>query len=215
MPDKPKKKSVKTAHSTPKTPSRPKQPAREPSGFELPAEQVESALLTGESRGVLEDYFGQEGYSQLGDLAREAAARSGATIVLAHGVGSRQDLPIPFAFAVAGAATALVLSFVVLALAWREPRFDDPDRRGRGLPPWVTSTVDSPWMRWTLHIVGLLLVGFTAMAAYLAPDLATNPTAGLVFVVFWLDHPFGNQLGVTSEPFEQSLSVFDSIDRGT
>lgn len=37
----------------------------------------------------------------------------------------------------------------------------------------------------------------------------------LLFVVFWLDHPFGNQLGVTSEPFEQSLVVFDSIDRGT
>ena len=29
----------------------------------------------------------------------------------------------------------------------------------------------------------------------------------LLFIVFWLDHPFGNQLGVTSEPFEQSLSV--------
>ncbi|MFL6081712.1 MAG: DUF4239 domain-containing protein [Mycobacterium sp.] len=37
----------------------------------------------------------------------------------------------------------------------------------------------------------------------------------LLFVVYWLDHPFGNQLGVTSEPFEQSLTVFDSIDRGT
>ena len=37
----------------------------------------------------------------------------------------------------------------------------------------------------------------------------------LLFIVFWLDHPFGNQLGVTSEPFEQSLIVFDSIDRGT
>jgi hypothetical protein len=36
----------------------------------------------------------------------------------------------------------------------------------------------------------------------------------LLFVVFWLDHPFGNELGVTSEPFEQSLSVFDVIDRG-
>lgn len=37
----------------------------------------------------------------------------------------------------------------------------------------------------------------------------------LLFVVFWLDHPFGNYLGVTSEPFEQSLVVFDSIDRAT
>ena len=37
----------------------------------------------------------------------------------------------------------------------------------------------------------------------------------LLFVVYWLDHPFGNQLGVTSTPFEQSLVVFDSVDRGT
>ena len=37
----------------------------------------------------------------------------------------------------------------------------------------------------------------------------------LLFVVYFLDHPFGNELGVTSTPFEQSLTVFDSIDRGT
>ncbi|OBK73528.1 DUF4239 domain-containing protein [Mycobacterium sp. 1274761.0] len=37
----------------------------------------------------------------------------------------------------------------------------------------------------------------------------------LLFVVYWLDHPFGKELGVTSQPFEQSISVFDSIDRGT
>ena len=37
----------------------------------------------------------------------------------------------------------------------------------------------------------------------------------LLFIVFWLDHPFGNQLGVTSAPFEQSLTVFESVDRGT
>ena len=37
----------------------------------------------------------------------------------------------------------------------------------------------------------------------------------LLFIVYWLDHPFGNQLGVTSAPFEHSLTVFDAIDRGT
>src|SRR6476661_8547998 len=37
----------------------------------------------------------------------------------------------------------------------------------------------------------------------------------LLFIVFWLDHPFGNELGVTSEPFEQSQNAFDSIDQGT
>src|SRR6476619_2790735 len=29
----------------------------------------------------------------------------------------------------------------------------------------------------------------------------------LLFVVYWLDHPFGNQLGVTSTPFEQSQNA--------
>jgi Protein of unknown function (DUF4239) len=37
----------------------------------------------------------------------------------------------------------------------------------------------------------------------------------LLFVVYWLDHPFGMQLGITSAPFEQSLRAFDAIDRGT
>ena len=36
----------------------------------------------------------------------------------------------------------------------------------------------------------------------------------LLFIVYWLDHPFGNQLGVTSAPFEQSLSVFDQSTVG-
>ena len=36
-----------------------------------------------------------------------------------------------------------------------------------------------------------------------------------LFIVYWLDHPFGNQLGVTSAPIEHSLNVFDAIDRGT
>jgi hypothetical protein len=37
----------------------------------------------------------------------------------------------------------------------------------------------------------------------------------LMFVVFGLDHPFGKQLGVTSAPFQHSLSVFDAVDHGT
>ena len=36
----------------------------------------------------------------------------------------------------------------------------------------------------------------------------------LLFTVYWLDHPFGNQLGVTSEPFEQSLSVSNQSTEG-
>lgn len=103
----------------------------------------------------------------------------------AHGIGSRQDLPIPLELVVLGAAVALIASFVVLGLAWRESRFRG-DAAGRPLPAWVTSVVDSTALRWGLRVLGLVLVGFAAMAAFFAPDLATNPTAGMVYVLFWV-----------------------------
>src|SRR5207247_4540477 len=51
------------------------QVAAERTGFALHSDELERALLTGESRGLLEDYFGPDNYSQLRDLARDAAAR--------------------------------------------------------------------------------------------------------------------------------------------
>ena len=37
-----------------------------------------------------------------------------------------QDLPLPLPLAIAGAVTVLVVSFALLALAWREPRWPVP-----------------------------------------------------------------------------------------
>src|SRR5678815_3539961 len=48
----------------------------ENSAFGQSPDVLEHALLTGESRGLLEDYFGPENYEQLRDLSREAATRS-------------------------------------------------------------------------------------------------------------------------------------------
>jgi len=80
-----------------------------------------------------------------------------------------------------------------------------------------------PGLLWTgLLFGGVVLValgGFMRLGSARAHLLLLSAVAVLLglllFVVFWLDHPFGNQLGVTSEPFEQSLTAFDSIDRGT
>ena len=47
--------------------------------------------------------------------------------ILAHGLGGSTDLPIPFTYALIGAAWALTFTFAVVALAWRRPRFD-PDK---------------------------------------------------------------------------------------
>lgn len=57
----------------------------------------------------------------------------------AHGVGGPGDLPVPILYSIVGATWALTLSFVVLTLAWKEPRFsaepDEPRARRIWLAP--------------------------------------------------------------------------------
>ncbi|MGI5243604.1 hypothetical protein [Dactylosporangium sp. CA-139066] len=104
-----------------------------------------------------------------------------APIVLAHGVGGRQDLPLTPAQLAVGAGLALIVSFVVLGVAWREPRLD-PDA-GRPAPAWLDRS-DSA-LAWPLRIVGLGLAA-VLLVQFFQPDNEDNPAAGLVFVLFWV-----------------------------
>ena len=81
----------------------------------------------------------------------------GATVVLAHGLGGSGDLPVPYMYAMVGAAWALTFTFALVAFAWRRPRFD-PLTPGRPLPAAVTTLVDARATRWTA--AGLALPGF-------------------------------------------------------
>jgi len=36
----------------------------------------------------------------------------------------------------------------------------------------------------------------------------------LLYIIYWLDHPLGTQVGVTPEPFRHALAVFDLTDQG-
>src|SRR5690242_20330460 len=49
-------------------------PAQTP--FSVPPDRIESALVTGENPGLMEDYFGPEAYRQMRDLALNASTRS-------------------------------------------------------------------------------------------------------------------------------------------
>ena len=104
---------------------------------------------------------------------------------LAHGIGGAKDLPIPAEYAMAGAGAALAVSFIVLALAWRQPRFD-ADHLGRPLPAGFASAVDSAAFAVTLRVLGLAFFGYVAWAAVAGPDLLTNPTFGAVYVLLWV-----------------------------
>ncbi len=67
------------------------------SAFSLRDEQLEQALLTGEHSGLLEDYFSEEGYQELRELAAEAKTRSvrgGPRVLILPGImGSKLGRP--------------------------------------------------------------------------------------------------------------------------
>lgn len=93
----------------------------------------------------------------------------------AHGVGGATDLPIPFMYAMVGASWALTISFVVLALAWKTPRFVDepapavlPERR--------------PW----LGVVGLLLTAWVFIALFAGPSDASNGGLQAFYILVWV-----------------------------
>lgn len=66
-----------------------KEPSIARSGFSLLDIELERALVTGENRGLLEDYFGPEQYRELSDLAKDASKRSvrgGARVLILPGI---------------------------------------------------------------------------------------------------------------------------------
>ncbi|HSE69728.1 MAG TPA: hypothetical protein VLA97_03145 [Nocardioidaceae bacterium] len=106
-------------------------------------------------------------------------------MVLAHGIGGAQDLPIPAEFFIAGAGAALAISFIVLAFAWRTPRFDAATS-GRPLPLWLARIIDGPVLPTVLRVLGLAFFVYVAWAATAGPDLLINPTFGVVYVILWV-----------------------------
>jgi hypothetical protein len=113
---------------------------------------------------------------------------TGTGRLLAHGVGSREDLPIPLSYALVGAAVALLVSFLALGLLWREPRLRSATA-GWPLPERLQRVLDSRALRGVLLALGLVATAYVGIAAFLGRDDALNPTAGTVFVLFWVGVP--------------------------
>lgn len=102
-----------------------------------------------------------------------------------HGIGGAKDLPIPLGLAVAGATAALVVSFCVLALAWRSPRYGDL-RAGRPAPGWLAALVDDERLRWAVRVLGLGVAAYLVWPLIWGPDLVTNPVLGTFYVLVWV-----------------------------
>jgi len=130
------------------------------------------------------------------------------SIVEAHGIGGQQDLPISLELAISGAVAALVVSFTVLAVAWREPRYDAATS-GRPAPAWLQRLVTSTAFRATLRVVGFAVFAYTAMAAVLGRNVLTNPAFGIFYVLLWVGVPL---LSVLVGPVWKAISPARSIN---
>ncbi|MCW2756313.1 MAG: hypothetical protein JWO46_59 [Nocardioidaceae bacterium] len=106
-------------------------------------------------------------------------------IIPMHGVGGAKDLPIPAPLAIAAATAALVVSFSVLILAWRQPRYD-AKTQGRPLPEGLARFVDSRGLRAALRVLGLLVAAYLTWPAVAGPDVVTNPVFGSFYVLLWV-----------------------------
>ncbi len=102
-----------------------------------------------------------------------------------HGIGGRQDLPVPFGLAVGGAAVAVIVSFVVLGLAWRSPKYRG-NASGKPLPAAITGTVDAGWFRWVVRLVGLAAFLYAMVALMFGVDRLTNPIFGFIYILVWV-----------------------------
>jgi hypothetical protein len=106
--------------------------------------------------------------------------------VLAHGIGSVQDLPVPTWLFFYGAAVVLVVSFVALAALWRRPILEG-GREGRPLPEALQRVLLSPALRIALGALSVaLLCLVTGAALFGTRSTALNLAPTFVYVLFWL-----------------------------
>lgn len=112
----------------------------------------------------------------------------------AHGIGGQADLPISLELAVSGAVAALVVSFTVLVVAWRTPRYDGRPVTGRVVWRRLDTVVSSVGFRVGARAVGLLLAAYTVAVAVAGQDNLTNPFFGIVYVWWWVGLVFASAL---------------------
>jgi hypothetical protein len=106
-------------------------------------------------------------------------------VLLAHGLGGSGDLPVPYLYAMVGAAWALTFTFALVAFAWRRPRFD-PEKPGHPLPAVLTTVVDSPVTRWTAAVLAFAFAAWVAAAGIWGPQTSANALLGAFYVLLWV-----------------------------
>jgi hypothetical protein len=103
-------------------------------------------------------------------------------VVLAHGIGSVEGLPLDGELVLQTGGVVVLVSFLAVALLWRRPRFTGPVI-GRPLPAW--STV--PWLPIVLQALMLVLAVVVVAVGFAGPqDPDANPAPRALYVLLWV-----------------------------
>ncbi|RZT86812.1 hypothetical protein EV383_3711 [Pseudonocardia sediminis] len=106
--------------------------------------------------------------------------------VLAHGVGTRGDLPVPVELAAIAAGVVLVGTFALLGVLWRTPRLHGADG-GRPLPRGLAAVLDAPSSRFALCSLVTLLALFVVVVGLAGPpETPDNLAPWTFYVTFWV-----------------------------
>lgn len=106
-------------------------------------------------------------------------------IPIAHGVSARSDLPIPLGLFLYGAALVLVVSFVGLAVLWREPILERD--RWRPLPGGVGRVIGSRAVEVVCGVIGVALLVLVLYTGFKGQQTAaSNFAPTFVYVTFWV-----------------------------
>ncbi len=146
-------------------------------------------------------------------MGRRLLATGAATVALltipapalAHGIGGREDLPVPLSYFVVGAGLALVISFVALSSRWTEARLQDGPRprpvRWQGARHFYRALAWVGTAGFVLVLTAGMIDGRTSR---------NNIAPVLVWVYFWLVVPF---LGAFVGDLWRWMSPFRGITR--
>jgi uncharacterized membrane protein YphA (DoxX/SURF4 family) len=105
--------------------------------------------------------------------------------LLAHALVGREDLPIPAWLFAWGASLVLIISFAVLAVAWRTPRLQEEG--WRPLSARLSGLPVNPATEVLAAAVGVVLLGIAIYSGLEGTeDPSRNFSLTFVFVTFWL-----------------------------
>ncbi len=103
-------------------------------------------------------------------------------MILAHGIGGVEGLPLDGELVLQTGGAVVLVSFLAVALLWKQPRFTGPVT-GRPLP----AALDNPGLRTALQAVTLAVTAAVVSYGLLGPqDPDANPAPRALYVLAWV-----------------------------